>query len=126
MKLVGMSSKRYVVQQIDHHEFEIVDDHLNPQVNMHKITYIFGEFGYYKIPYFHDLAACKVRNMNQYTLCSSVVTFWLPSYVIESNFLVCHVSKWKTSKGFIDRIILPPQIVRQISHHQTMKFIIPP
>ncbi|KAA0049941.1 MuDR family transposase [Cucumis melo var. makuwa] len=69
LKLVDLRSKRYVVRPIDHYELEIVDDHINPCINLHDKTCMCGKFSHYEIPCSHALAACRVWDIELYTLC---------------------------------------------------------
>ncbi|KGN44120.1 hypothetical protein Csa_015870 [Cucumis sativus] len=42
--------------------------------------------------------------------CVYTVTSWLASYAEP----ICHVYEWKTTEGFIDKVILPLRIVGQV------------
>lgn len=64
LKLADVKSIRYVVRPVDHYELEIVNNHLNPRVNLYERTCMFEEFNYYEIPCSHASTACKVRNID--------------------------------------------------------------
>lgn len=74
LKLADISSKSYIVRLIDHHEFEIIDSHLNPSINLNEKACMCGEFDYCEIPCSHAHTACQVRNIDPYSLCSNAYT----------------------------------------------------
>lgn len=122
MGLVDMTSRIYIMRPNDHHELEIMDGHCNPCVNLHVKTCMCGEFDY-DIPCAHALAGFRVSNIDPYTLCFSVYTVLslLLTRYAEPIFPLCHISEWKTTPKFVDRVVLHPKVVGIVSRRPIVR-----